>query len=240
MGNTGVALNPEMDYSLVEHEGERIWIGSPLVPRIESKLKTSFNKILEKKGSELAGLRYDFYLGSKGERRTVPESFVTADEGTGFVHIAPAHGENDCEAGRKHDLETVCVVSQNGLTTNAELFSGIYFPSASIEIIKDLKARNLLLLKENVKHQYPHCWRCNSPLVYRTETEWFLKVEPLKKKFLEEIKHIDWNTPHAKNSAENWYSNLRDWCISRKRYYDGALPFWECRDCGELKVVGKL
>jgi isoleucyl-tRNA synthetase len=238
LGNTGVALNPEMDYVLVDHEGEKIWIGSPLASKIESKLKANFKRLNKKKGSGLVGLKYEFYLGSKGDRMTVPESFVTSDDGTGFVHMAPAHGENDYDAGKKHNLETICVVSQNGLTTNTELFSGIYFPNASIEIIKDLKAKNLLLLKENVKHQYPHCWRCKSPLVYRTETEWFLKVEPLKKKFLEEIKGIDWNTPHAKNSAENWYSNLRDWCISRKRYYDGALPFWECKDCGELKVIG--
>ena len=238
LGNTGVALNPEMEYSLIEHEGGKIWIGTPLVKKIEEKLKADFKIISKKSGKELTGTEYEFYLGSKNKRLTVPESFVTSEDGTGFVHIAPAHGENDYECGRKHKLESICAVAQNGLTDNTELFKGIYFPEASFEIIKDLKERKLLFLKENIRHQYPHCWRCKSPLVYRTETEWFLKTEPLKEKFLKEIGRIDWNTPHAKQAAENWYSNLRDWCISRKRYYDGALPLWECPKCNELKVIG--
>ncbi|MDD5499472.1 MAG: isoleucine--tRNA ligase [Candidatus Nanoarchaeia archaeon] len=238
LGNTAVALNPEMDYSLIGHEGEKIWMGAKLIEKIESKLKTKLNPIITKSGKDLVGLEYEFYLGSKNKRKTVPESFVTDDEGTGFVHIAPAHGENDYECGIKHELESICAVNQKGKTDNTELFKNIYFRDASFEIMKDLKEKKLLFLKENIKHQYPHCWRCDNPLVYRTEKEWFLKTGPLKNKFLKEIKKIDWNTPHAKNSAENWYSNLRDWCISRKRYYDGALPFWECENCGELKVVG--
>jgi isoleucyl-tRNA synthetase len=238
LGNTAVALNPKMNYSLIEHEGEQIWIGTPLVKKIENKLKTSFKKIKNKKGEELIGIEYEFYLGSQNKRVTVPESFVTSEDGTGFVHIAPAHGENDSECGRKHKLETICAVAQNGLTDNTKLFKGIYFRDASFKIMKDLHEKNLLFLKENIKHQYPHCWRCKNPLVYRTEKEWFLKTEPLKEKFLEEVEKIDWNTPHAKNSAQNWYSNLRDWCISRKRYYDGALPFWQCQECNNLKVIG--
>lgn len=238
LGNTSVALNPEMNYSLIEYEGERLWIGTPLVEKIQTKLKTNFKTIEKKSGKELIGIEYEFYLGSKNKRLTVPESFVTSEDGTGFVHIAPAHGENDYECGRKNKLESICAVAQNGLTDNTELFKGIYFRDASFKIMKDLHEKKLLFLKENIKHQYPHCWRCKNPLVYRTENEWFLKTEPLKEKFLKEVEKIDWNTPHAKNSAENWYSNLRDWCVSRKRYYDGALPLWECSKCDEIKVIG--
>ena len=86
-----------MNYSLIEHEGDKLWIGTPLIEKIESKLKTNFKKIDNKTGKDLIGIEYEFYLGSKNKRHTVPESFVTSEEGTGFVHIAPAHGENDYE-----------------------------------------------------------------------------------------------------------------------------------------------
>jgi len=238
LGNVAVAIKPSMEYSLASINNDKVWIGTPLIKNIEKKLKTELKILKRTKGKNLAGKKYSFYLGIGKERTIVGENFVTSDEGTGFVHLAPAHGDNDYQAGLKHKLPIVCVVGADGKTTNTELFNGLYFKKASNEIINDLEEKGLLILRNIIKHPYPHCWRCKSPLVYRTEEEWFLKVEPFKKKFLEAIKKIDWNTPHAKNAAKHWYNNLKDWCISRKRYYDGALPFWICTKCNEIKVIG--
>ncbi len=226
--------------------------------RLEEIFKDKEYEIIENmKGSDLVGKSYkplfDYY--SKDEKLENHEKgwkiyagdFVTTEDGTGIVHIAPAFGEDDMNLGKKENLPFIQHVGMDGIIKpEATDFAGLHVKpegdtqKTDVEIIKYLAKKYLLFSKEKYEHSYPHCWRCETPLINYATSSWFVSVEKIKEKMLETAKEINWSPAHIKNGRfGNWLESARDWSISRQRFWASVMPIWKC-ECGELKVIGSV
>ncbi|MDP3015178.1 MAG: class I tRNA ligase family protein [bacterium] len=224
------------------------------------------------KGSDLIGKKYkplfEFYNSQEFENKEngwkiYGADFVTTDEGTGIVHIAPAFGEDDLNLGIKEKLPFIQHVGMDGIIKpEAKDFFGMSVKpmddhqKTDVEIIKYLAKNNLLFAKEKYEHSYPHCWRCETPLINYATSSWFVNVLKIKDKALELAKEINWSPAHIKEGRfGKWLEGARDWSISRQRYWASAMPIWKCQDaearginaeqrgkngCGAIKVIGSL
>ncbi|MCX6762692.1 MAG: class I tRNA ligase family protein, partial [Candidatus Moranbacteria bacterium] len=167
--------------------------------------------------------------------------------GTGIVHIASAFGEDDMNLGKKFDLPFVSHVDMDGtIRPEAKDFAGLDVKpiedsqKTDVEIIKYLAKNNLLFSKQQYEHSYPHCWRCDTPLLNYATSSWFVSVEKIKEKMLENAKDINWSPSHIKEGRfGKWLEGARDWSISRQRFWASVIPIWKC-DCGEMKVFGSV
>ncbi|MFA4941284.1 MAG: isoleucine--tRNA ligase [Patescibacteria group bacterium] len=209
------------------------------------------------KGKDLVGKKYkplfDYYSSSeKLENRengwkVYAGDFVTTEEGTGIVHIAPAFGEDDMNLAKENKLPFVQHVGMDGVIRDeAKDFSGLHVKpiddvaKTDVEIIKYLAHNNLLFSKEKYEHSYPHCWRCDTPLLNYATSSWFVNITKIKPKMLKLAKKINWVPEHIKDGRfGNWLEGARDWSISRQRFWASVIPIWEC-SCGERKVIGSV
>ncbi len=174
--------------------------------------------------------------------------FVTTDEGTGIVHIAPAFGEDDLNLGQKYKLPFIQHVGMDGIIKpEAKDFAGMSVKpmddhqKTDVEIIKYLAKNNLLFAKEKYEHSYPHCWRCETPLINYATSSWFVNVLKIKDKALELAKDINWSPAHIKEGRfGKWLEGARDWSISRQRFWASAIPIWKCEKCAAMKVIGSI
>jgi len=251
-GNFLLAINPNMTYLLFSGSEEgKLFIAAE--DRLEFALGDSQDyQIIKKiKGSELVSLKYEplfpYFKATKNAFRIVAGDFVKNEEGTGIVHIAPGFGEDDYKLGKKEAVELIQHVGYDGRFTEAVAdFVGLEVKpkdnpqSTDIEIIKYLAHHDRLWSKKKLIHSYPHCWRCDTPLLNYATSSWFVAVSKIKPKLLKLAQEINWSPAHIKDGRwGNWLEDARDWSISRQRYWASVMPIWKC-DCGELKVYGSV
>ncbi|MBI2024156.1 class I tRNA ligase family protein [Candidatus Giovannonibacteria bacterium] len=246
-GNVALAINPKADYVTIEPEdspGE--WL--ILAEKRLSVIRGAYKIINRVNGKSLAGMEYDpLYPAEKKEKniyRAVAADFVSTEDGSGIVHIAPAFGKDDMEIGKKEKLPILVTVNEEGrIIAPGKSWHGEFIKKADPLIIEDLKDRSLLYKTESYLHDYPFCWRCGTPLMYYAKNSWFFKTTAVKEKMLEENSKIDWHPSHLKDGRfGEWLKENVDWGISRERYWGAPLPVWKCSgsECGSIKVIGSL
>ncbi len=256
IGNAALAVGGNMNYVLAKTGNEFLIMAKEKVSEI---LKGKEYEILEEfKGEELVGKKYkplfDYY--SKDENLKNRENgwkicaadFVTAEEGTGVVHIAPAFGEDDLILGRRRNLPFIQHVGMDGvMKSETGDFAGLSVKpiddhqKTDVEIIKYLAKNNLLFAKEKYEHSYPHCWRCDTPLINYATSSWFVNVVKIKNRALKLAEGINWTPGHLKEGRfGNWLAGANDWSISRQRFWASAIPIWKCDCCGKIKVIGSV
>ena len=243
-GNVAIALNESFIYSKIKIGEEYLILSKER--RDYCGIKGEIVK--EFKGKELLGLRYQPFYPSGNEEilkkayKIIPADFVSLDEGTGLVHIAPAFGEEDMKAGKKNDLPILLTVDEEGkFTLDVKKWAGIFVKEADPLIIQDLKNKNLLFEEKLYEHDYPFCWRCSSPLLYYAKKSWFIKMTKLKKDLIENNQKINWIPPYLKEGRfGEWLREIKDWALTRERYWGTPLPIWKCKNCGFLDLIGSL
>src|SRR3954463_11625451 len=230
--NVAAAVHPEGEYGLRE-SGE--WVLASLFP------DDTF--VRHVKGSELVGLRYEGPFdtlppGASVDHKIVPWEEVTFDEGTGIVHIATGAGPEDFELGKQLGLPVLMPVDESGrFYDDYGWLHGLSTVEAADQIVGDLGERGFLLEAGTYLHNYAHCWRCDTPIIYRLSDDWFIGVDDIRPKLLEENAKVQWVPEYMGKRMDDWLRNMGDWNISRRRYYGLPLPFYPC-SCGHLNVVG--
>lgn len=263
IGNVALAVNPEIEYVYVEtvnlEEGgefkDEIFIVAK--DRVGDLFKDKKIEIVRQvSGAQLIGKKYkpvfDYYANPNTPNfangwQIVGGDFVGAEDGTGVVHIAPAFGEDDLALGQKNNLPFVQHVGMDGIIKpEAGEFAGLHVKDiddhmkTDIEIVKYLAKNKLLFAKEKYEHSYPHCWRCDTPLMNYATSSWFVKVSEIKPSALTLAKQINWSPENIKEGRfGKWLEGARDWSISRQRFWASVIPIWRC-ECGELKVFGSV
>jgi len=250
-GNEAVTVHPDYFYVKVKVEGE-VWImAEQLVKPVMSQLGIGEYQVLEGfPGAKLEGLKYRHPLAEevsahekhrgRFDHSIILGEHVSLEEGTGCVHTAPAHGPEDFEVGLKYGIPVFCPVSQTGFfTAEGGKYAGRFFRDANAEILKDLEVKGLLVWAGEIEHEYPLCWRCGTPLLYRADRQWFLKIPAIRRLLLQENDRVEWFPEWAgRHRFGEWLEGIGDWCISRSRVWGSPLNVWRCEICGEIAVVG--
>ena len=254
--NLALCVNPKEDYAKVKAaDGYTYYMACALLDTVLGKLAdgekgTSAYEVLETyKGTDLEGKEYEpLYqcaadIAEKQKKKAfyvVCDEYVTLTDGTGVVHIAPAFGEDDANVGRKYDLPFVQLVDEKGNMAESTPFAGLFVKKADPEVLKDLESRGQLFEAPKFEHSYPHCWRCDTPLIYYARESWFIKMTDVKDDLIANNNTINW-IPESigKGRFGDWLENVQDWGISRNRYWGTPLNIWEC-ECGHMHSIGSI
>ncbi|MEM7821352.1 MAG: isoleucine--tRNA ligase [Candidatus Aenigmatarchaeota archaeon] len=247
--NTGIMAKGSAEYVKIQVENEFLIIAKKLLEEVMKKAGIKSYKIIETiKGKELEGIRYEYPFPDifqfqkeliNAHRVILSEQFVSLEEGTGLVHTAPGHGQEDYNVGLEAGLPIVSPLKMDGtFDERCGKFSNMYVKDADKLIVEELKKRGLLLHEEKIIHEYPFCWRCSSPLILMAVPQWFFKITDIRKKLLQENRKIKWVPDWAGERFQNWLEQLGDWPISRQRYWGIPLPIWICDKCENVEVIG--
>ena len=241
--NVALAVGENVDYAVVEYMGEKLIIAQELTKEV---LNGDYKIIDTLKGKELEGRRYKplYNFGNLGEEAfyVIVGDFVSTEDGSGIVHIAPAFGEDDSMVGHKYGLPVYQPVDEQGkFVPEVKPWAGMFVKDADEGIIKDLEERGILYKIDDYTHTYPFCWRCHTPLLYYARGSWFIETTAVKDKLLENNQKINWYPEHIKDGRfGNFLENVVDWCLSRERYWGTPLNIWECSECGNQHCVGSI
>ena len=241
--NVALCMNPNEEYVKIECDGKNYIMLEKLAPTLFEQ--GSYKIVYRKKGKEFEYHKYqplfDYVKDKiiKGYFVTV-DDYVTTEDGTGIVHIAPAFGEDDAAVGKKYGIDFVQLVDKYGQMSSETDFAGMFVKDADKPIIEKLQKEDKMFKVLPFEHSYPHCWRCKSPLLYYAQDAWFVKTTAIKDQLVENNQQINWIPDHIKNGRMgNFLANNIDWNISRNRFWGTPLPFWVCEN-GHVHVIGSV
>ena len=242
IANVAICVNPNLTYLKVESQGYKFILAESLADKV---LGEDYKVLETYKGKELEGIKYEQllpFVNVEGKAfEVVSDDYVTDIDGTGIVHIAPAYGEDDNRVCREHGITFINPVGKDGCYTEGPWEGRLVTDSElEIDIIKYLKENDKLFKKIKLTHDYPHCWRCKSPLIYYAKPAWYVKTTAYKDKIIEANKKVNWYPDYiGEKRFANWLDNMVDWGISRNRYWGCPMPIWTC-SCGHTEVIGSL
>lgn len=242
--NVSLTVNANVDYVLLKNNdnGELYWMAKDLVDSVLKGVTEDYEIIKTVKGSELEGVEYEQLIpmlstDKKAFYITLAD-YVTISDGTGIVHTAPAFGEDDYNTGKRYDLPVLNPVNEEG-KYSVGTWKDMDVFDADPEILDYLKEQGKLLRKQKVEHNYPHCWRCHTPLIYYAKPSWYINVTSFKDKMIKANEGVKWFPEFVgEKRFGNWLENLNDWALSRTRYWGTPLPIWKCEECNHITSVG--
>jgi isoleucyl-tRNA synthetase len=240
--NVAVAAHPDLEYVRIKVGEETFILAKNLVEK--AVVEKYYSTLQTFYGRELVEIQYDNPMKDLlpiqwniTGKVVLSDKYVSAEEGTGLVHIAPGHGPEDYEIGKEYKLSVLSPLDEAGIFNEDGFLKGKNAKEANELVLEKLRERGLLYREEKITHSYPCCWRCDEELIYRTGEEWFISTQDIKPKLLEEAQKVKWYPEWTMKSMTDWLTNLKDWNISRKRYYGLPLPFWFCEKCGYMEVI---
>lgn len=234
--NLAIAFHPDFDYVAIEKEDEVYIVAEGRLEALKERIGLSGKVLLKVSGKDLEGMNADHPFVNRKSQAVLGE-FVSLEEGTGIVHIAPGHGEDDYEIGLKYGLDIYAPVDDKGkFTKHAGELEGQFVFKANTAIIEMLKNKDRIIKEEKITHSYPHCWRCKKAIIFRATEQWFISVEhnDLRRKCLEEIERVSWIPKWGRDRIFGMVSNRPDWCVSRQRSWGVPITIIKCNECGEF------
>ncbi len=240
IANVALCVNPNEEYVLAESKGNKFILAKALLTKVLGEeatiLKTYKGKDLEYQEYEQLVPSFDV---SKKAFYVTCDEYVTMEDGTGIVHIAPAFGEDDANVGKKYDLPYLNPVGKDGCYVGG-MWDGKFVHDVNEEVVEYLKANDKLFKKQKVNHEYPHCWRCDTPLIYYSMPSYYIKVSEMTDDLVKANAKVNWYPAHVgEKRFANWLANARDWNVSRSRYWGSPIPYFKC-ECGYNHMVGGI